>query len=101
MKECAKDFDFHWRHGPFEVRSTTGVRGDPYVELVHWKQDGNGREYCYTVGFWRNNDGMCLYFVGDRLLDLAKLDIQAIWPQLCAAQLCLDEWLKTKEREEE
>lgn len=100
MDNYAKDFDFHWRHGQFEVRSTTGVYGDPYIELVRWRQDSHGKEYCYTIAYWKNNEGFTLYFVGDRMMELAKLDIQDIWPQLCAAQLCLNEWLEAKAREE-
>ena len=96
-------FDFHWKHGEFEVRTTTRINGDPYVELVKWYESkSDGRQYCYTIAYWTYNDeGWDLRFVGDRMLDLQQLDIGKIWPQLCAAQICFDEWLQQKDKGEE
>lgn len=94
-KQIETPFEFHWKHGEFEVRSTTSLNNKPYVELVHWKQDRNGRQYCYTIAYWTYNDeGWDLRFVGERMLELQQLDIGKIWPQLCAGQICLDEWLR-------
>ena len=95
-------FDFHWRHGEFEVRTTKNVRGEPYIELVKWYESKDGRMYCYTIAYWNHNDeGWNLRFVGDRMLDLQELDIGKIWPQLCAAQICFDKWLQQNKLEEE
>lgn len=85
-------FDFHWRDGEFEVRTTCGLGDKPYVELVHWYED-NGREFCYSIAYWyKGNEGWSLRFVGDRMLELANLDIGKIWAQLCAAQISLSAW---------
>lgn len=92
-------FDFHWRDGEFEVRTTSGVRGEPYVELVHWTESG-GREWCYAIAYWyKGKEGWDLRFVGDRMLELAQLDIGKIWAQLCAAQISLSAWFDRNEED--
>lgn len=97
-----KAFDFHWQHNEFEVRVTHNIlNGDPYIELVHWYNNRDGRPLCYTIAYWKRHKdgGYNLCFVGDRMLELQKLDIGSIWPQLCAAQVCLDEWERQTEKE--
>ncbi len=90
-------FDFHWRDGEFEVRTASGVRGGPYIELVRWTESG-GREWCYAIAYWhKDSEGWDLRFVGDRMLELARLDIGKIWAQLCAAQISLSAWFDSNE----
>ena len=96
------EFEFHWRYADYEVRTTHGLRSDsPYVELVHWEQGRDGRACCYTIAYWYTSkgDGWDLRFVGDRLLELSRLHIEKIWPQLVAAQIALEGWLEDQRRE--
>lgn len=86
------EFDFNWKYRDFEIR-TTHTYGDeevPYLELIKWDDDGDGRRYCFTLAYWhRDKDGDWeLRFVGDRPLEyIAEIDIAPIWKQLYLAQM--------------
>jgi len=92
-------FDFSWKYKDYEVRTTHGLRCDaPYVELVHWETSTQGRRTCYTIAYWQKDDeGWDLRFVGDRLLELSRLHIEQIWPQIVAAQIALEGWFADQE----
>lgn len=74
----------NWKKGNYEVRTVEGFNGKPYVELVKWKEDSNGRNFCYTVAYFsRDSEGYSLRFVGDRPFnDIANEDIQEVWYEL-------------------
>lgn len=95
------NFEFHWRYADYEVRTTHGLANDdPYVELVHWEENSQGKRYCYTIAYWFfGKDGCDLRFVGDRMLELSQLHIEKVWPQLCAAQIALQAWYEDREKE--
>ena len=97
---ASKPFKFEWEYKDYAVRTTHGFDGGPYVELVHWETDGHGRKHCYTIAYWyKGDEGWDLRFVGDRMLELSKLHIECIWPQLCAAQIMLQAWYEDQEEE--
>lgn len=83
----------NWTKGDFEVRTVTSYQdNEPYVELVKWNIDDNGRRWCYTLAYFRKNkDGdVSLIFVGDRpFKDIAEIDINEIWKELFLSQLIL------------
>lgn len=89
-----KTFEFTWQYDHYEVRTTRGWNGKPYIELVKWCESSNGRRWCYTLAYWHMDDeGPELHFVGDRpLRDIAKEDLTPIWTQLCLAQQMLQDW---------
>lgn len=97
-----KPFRFEWEYADFGVRSTTRYDGTPYIELVKYYDSGtgNGRRYCYTVAYWtKDGDGWDLRFLGGRMLELSKMHIEKVWPQLCAAQIMLQAWYEDQEGE--
>jgi hypothetical protein len=95
-----KPFRFEWDYEEFSVRTTTSLDGRPYVELVKWCEGENDRRYCYTIAYWTHDrEGWNLRFVGDRMLEVSQLHIEKIWPQLCAAQIMFEAWLKDQEEE--
>ena len=95
-----KPFRFEWDYEEFGVRTTTSLGGRPYVELVKWYESENGRRNCYTIAYWTHDrEGWNLRFVGDRMLEVSQLHIEKIWPQLCAAQIMFEAWLKDQEEE--
>lgn len=94
----SKPFKFEWEYKDYAVRTTHDYNGEPYVEIVRWATDRNGRKNCYTIAYWhKGEDGRDLRFVGDRMLELSKLHIGSIWPQLCAAQIMLQAWYEDQD----
>ena len=82
----------NWKKDDFEIRTSDSVDGYPYVELVKWTENDDGRKYCYVVAYFhRNNDGdYTLHFVGDRpFTDIAEMDIAEIWKELFLTQIML------------
>ena len=83
-------FDFHWRDGEFEVRTTNGVRGEPYVELIHWYESGDGRECCVKQ----------IYFEGDNVrlhsLNKAYADIIVERKYVVAIHRVVQAWINMK-----
>lgn len=85
-------FKINWRKGNYEVRTTEPYSGKrPYVELVRWEQDSDGRAFCFTLAYFSyNNEGCSLHFVGDRPFEyMAKLDVSEVWNELWQTQLML------------
>ena len=85
-------FSFNWKFKDYEIQTRTAKH--PYVELVKWDQDGNGRAYCFTLAYWyRDKDGNReLHFVCDRPFEyVANIDIGEIWKQLWLAQQMLED----------
>lgn len=101
MGKTNNPFKFEWAHGDFGVRTTHNASGQPYVELVHWYDNNYGSRHCYTIAYWykTKDEGWDLRFVGDRMLEISKLHIEKIWPQLCAAQIMLQAWYDDQEDE--
>ena len=95
-----KPFRFEWEYADFGVRSTTSFDMEPYIELVKYYKEKSGRRTCYTIAYWTKDDeGWNLRFVGDRMLELSKMHIEKVWPQLCAAQIMLQAWYEDQEDE--
>ena len=93
-------FNFIWDYGDFSVRTAHGAEGAPYVELVHWYDSERFGRCCYTIAYWhKGKEGWDLRFVGDRMLELSKMHIEQIWPQLCAGQIMLQAWYEGQEEE--
>lgn len=100
MKKTNKPFKFEWEYDDFCVRTSHRVNGTPYVELLKYCDDSNGKRCAYTIAYWyRGNDGWDLRFVGDRMLELSQLHIEKVWAQLCAAQIMLQKWYEDQEEE--
>jgi hypothetical protein len=86
--------DLGWKKGDLEVRTTTGVRGEPYVELIKWEKTDSGRRTCITLAYFhKNRDGYVeLHFVGDRpFKEIAEIDINECWKELWLTQMMLEE----------
>ena len=85
----------NWTKGDFEVRSVTSVRtNEPYVELVKWNTDSEGRRWCFTLAYFtKSREGnVSLNFVNDRpFKELAEIDINSIWKQLFLSQMMLED----------
>ncbi len=82
-----------WGKGDLEVRTTTGVSGNPYVELIKWTEADNGRRTCITLAYFhKNRDGYVeLHFVGDRpFTEIAEIDINKAWKELWLTQMLLE-----------
>ena len=81
-----------WKKGDLEVRTTTSVMGEPYVELVKWNVDEYGRRYCFSLAYFhKNKEGdVSLHFVGDRpFREIAEIDINDVWKELWLSCLLL------------
>lgn len=90
-------FKVNWQKNDMEIRTTENLDGFPYVELIKWNTDDNGRRYCYTLAFFRrDSDGYySLVFVGDRpFTDIAEIDIQDVWKELFLTQMMLESGTK-------
>lgn len=87
----------NWSKGDFEVRTVTSIShkdNEPYVELVKWNTDSDGRRWCYTLAYFsKSREGnVSLHFVGDRpFKDLAEIDINSVWKQLFLSQMMLED----------
>lgn len=84
----------NWTKGDLEVRTTTGVRGEPYTELVRWQTDENGRRWCFTLAYFhKDKEGYVeLHFVGDRpFKEIAEIDINDVWKELWLSCLFLSD----------
>ncbi len=84
----------NWTKGDLEVRTTTSVMGEPYIELVRWQTDENGRRYCFTLAYFhKNKEGYVeLHFVGDRPFnEIAEIDINDVWKELWLSCLFLSD----------
>jgi len=96
MEGTAKAFQFSWKYADFEIRTSNGVRnGLPYVELVKYYTDDDGRRLCFTLAYWHISDSgdVKLYFVGDRPFEeIADIDIGRIWKQLWHAGAMFQDW---------
>ena len=82
-----------WKKGDLEVRTTTGVFGNPYVELIRWIEADNGRRRCITLAYFhKNGDGYVeLHFVGDRpFKEIAEIDVNEAWKELWLTQMLLE-----------
>lgn len=84
-----------WKKDDFEIRTVNRFDdGKPYVELVKWDEDSDGRRYCYTLAYFqRSSEGnYSLIFVSDRpFRHIAEIDIASIWKQLFLTQLMLED----------
>lgn len=83
----------NWKKGDLEVRTTVGVAGQPYVELIKNKQSDDGRVYSITLAYFhKNRDGYVeLHFVGDRpFTEIAEIDINEAWKELWLTQMLLE-----------
>ena len=85
----------NWTKGDFEVRTTQSLAtNEPYVELVKWNRDSNGRRCCYTLAYFtKSSEGnVSLNFVCDRpFKELSEIDIQSIWKELFLSQMMLED----------
>lgn len=83
-----------WKKGDLEVRTTTSyASGEPYVELIKWNTDENGRRYCFTLAYFhKSKEGnVSLHFVGDRPFnEIAEIDINDVWKELWLSCLFLE-----------
>ena len=78
----------------------TGNVEDVVPKLIKYYKEKSGRRLCYTIAYWTKDDeGWNLRFVGDRMLELSKMHIEKVWPQLCAAQIMLQAWYEDQEGE--
>lgn len=81
------DFSFDWKFKDFEIKTTGDAH--PYIELIKWNTNEEGRRYCFTLAYFhRDKDGDYeLHFVCDRPLEyIAEVDVSEIWKQLWLAQ---------------
>lgn len=84
--------ELNWKKGNYEVRTTTGVNGQPYVELIKML-DHDGRRTCITLAYFhKDSDGyVTLRFVGDRpFTEIAGLDINEVWRELWLSMWMLE-----------
>ncbi len=82
----------NWTKGDLEIRTTQSVDNEPYVELIKWNTDENGRRWCFTLAYFRkNSDGdASLVFVSDRpFKEIAEIDINDVWKELWLTCLLL------------
>ena len=83
----------NWTKGDLEVRTTTSVNGEPYVEVVKWQVDESGRRYCFVLAYFHKNieGNVSLNFVGDRpFREIAEIDINEVWKELWLSCLFLE-----------
>lgn len=100
MSKTNKPFKFEWEYEDFGVVTSHRATGEPFIELIHYYESQSGRRQCYVIAYWyKGNEGWDLRFVGDRMLELSKLHIEKVWPQLCAAQIMLQAWYDDQEDE--
>lgn len=89
--------ELNWKKGDFEVRTTQTIEGKPYVELVKWNTDSEGRRYCFTLAYFRRSSegNVSLNFVADRpFREIAEIDINDIWKELFLTEILLEERYK-------
>lgn len=85
--------EFNWKKGDLEVRTTSSVNGEPYVELVKWNTDENGRRWCFVLAYFhKSKEGnVSLNFVSDRpFQEIAEIDINEVWKELWLSCLMLE-----------
>ena len=73
------------------------------IDLVKYYQD-RGHEYKYSIGyFYYDTHEPCweLKFVGDRFKDILDGDCVAIFKMLRSAYDTLEEWVKSREEEDD
>ena len=102
-----KELNFNWRFGDYELMATPKrlVRFDDdepneTIDFVKWDKGEDGREYCYSIGYFYYNDHEpCwdLKFVGDRFKEIPEEEAPMIFKMLGAAYDTLTAW---KEKEE-
>lgn len=96
------NFSFDWKFKDFEIKTTDNAH--PYIELIKWEANEEGRRYCFTLAYFhRDKDGGYeLHFVCDRPLEyIAAVDVGEIWKQLwLAQQMFEDAESKLEDRDE-
>lgn len=75
-----------WTKGNIECRTSNG-RGtnEPYVELVKWNTDEDGKRWCFVLAYFKKNKegDVTLHFVGDRpFTEIAEIDINDVWKEM-------------------
>ncbi len=65
------DYDIKLRMGNVELRAISGENRDP--EIVIYQQGEDGKEYCYTITFFRETkEGYDMETVGRRFVEAMK-----------------------------
>ena len=65
-------------------------------EIIHWKKDSTGKEYCYTLMFFeKDKEGFFARFIGDRPMQFDNPPV--LWGLMCYAQKVLDAAFKLQE----
>lgn len=76
------------RQENLEYRHLSEARRD--AEIVAWRNDGKGGEYCYTLLFWRKDkEGYFIEFVGGRPLN-KNIDKDVLFKLMRYGQAVLD-----------
>lgn len=104
------DLNFYWRMGDYALEAAPKhlaylYKNEPNVtiNLVKYYQD-RGHEYKYSIGyFYYDTHEPCweLKFVGDRFKDILDGDCVAIFKMLRSAYDTLEEWVKSREEEDD
>ena len=78
--------NINWTKGDIQCTTVESFADhEPYVELVKWNTDEDGRRYCFTLAYFKKNrDGdVTLHFVGDRpFQEIAEIDINDVWKEM-------------------
>ncbi|GEM_PF-5162996 len=88
----AEQFEFHWKYGEFEIRTSHSPLGKPAVELIKW-EDNSDR--CLTLASysWSKDEGGEWRFIGDRpFVYISSIEIAKIWKQLWLAGELFTDW---------
>ena len=94
-------FKINWQKGDIAVRTTDGIDGKPYVEVVKYEMY-EGRRSCFTLAYFhKNKDGVSLHFVGERPFEeIAKIDLSEVWYELWMTQAIMQHQVEEGEYDE-
>lgn len=100
--------EFHWKYKNYELRACpkhlarlTPDEPNETIDLVAFAKDGNGKDYCFSLAYFRKDDeGYYLHFVGSRPFEYIDAeDVPFVWAALNSAQKILDAYFELSDCE--
>ena len=91
--------EFRWKYKNYELMACpkqlarfTPDEPNETIDLVLWKKDKAGKDYCFSLAYFRkDSEGYYLKFVGNRPFQyIDEEDVPFVWNALNAAQKILD-----------